>query len=74
MKVFHTPGTTKESSCFLLANEKGESIGLFSGKTILKGEKEEPHPSLYIETGKEAEDLFDSFNKMLQISQLSHEF
>ena len=68
IKVFHTPGTTIESSCFLLLNEKGKNIGLFSGKTILKGQKDEPHPSLYIETDKEAENLFDSFNKMLKIS------
>ena len=48
IKVFHTPGVTIESSCFLLIDEKGDNIALFSGKTVLNGQENEPHISLYI--------------------------
>lgn len=36
--VIHTPGHTMESSCFLLKDEKGKSIGLFSGDTLFIGD------------------------------------
>lgn len=34
IKVLHTPGHTMESSCFLLTNEQGKDVGLFSGDTL----------------------------------------
>lgn len=33
-KVLHTPGHTMESACFLLSNENGKDIALFSGDTL----------------------------------------
>lgn len=40
--VIHTPGHTMESSCFLLKDEKGKSIGLFSGDTLFIGDVGRP--------------------------------
>jgi hydroxyacylglutathione hydrolase len=34
IKVIHTPGHTMESSCYLLKNENGKEIGLFTGDTL----------------------------------------
>ena len=34
IKVIHTPGHTMESSCFLLKDEDGKDVGLFSGDTL----------------------------------------
>lgn len=34
LKVLHTPGHTMESSCFLLNNEDGKDVALFSGDTL----------------------------------------
>ena len=42
IKVIHTPGHTLESSCFLLKDEKGEAIGLFSGDTLFIGDVGRP--------------------------------
>jgi hydroxyacylglutathione hydrolase len=33
-KVLHTPGHTMESSCYLLRNENGKDVALFSGDTL----------------------------------------
>ena len=32
--VLHTPGHTMESSCYLLTNEHGKDVALFSGDTL----------------------------------------
>jgi glyoxylase-like metal-dependent hydrolase (beta-lactamase superfamily II)/rhodanese-related sulfurtransferase len=42
IKVLHTPGHTMESSCFLLKDEKGKDIGLFSGDTLFIGDVGRP--------------------------------
>jgi glyoxylase-like metal-dependent hydrolase (beta-lactamase superfamily II)/rhodanese-related sulfurtransferase len=42
IKVLHTPGHTMESSCFLLKDEKGKEIGLFSGDTLFIGDVGRP--------------------------------
>ena len=42
LKVLHTPGHTMESSCFLLKDEKGKEIGLFSGDTLFIGDVGRP--------------------------------
>lgn len=34
IRVLHTPGHTMESSCFLLADEEGKEVALFSGDTL----------------------------------------
>lgn len=40
--VLHTPGHTMESSCFLLKDENGKAIGLFSGDTLFIGDVGRP--------------------------------
>ncbi|HEU4859080.1 MAG TPA: MBL fold metallo-hydrolase [Chitinophagaceae bacterium] len=42
LKVLHTPGHTMESSCFLLKDESGKEIGLFSGDTLFIGDVGRP--------------------------------
>lgn len=42
IKVIHTPGHTMESSCFLLKDEKGKDVGLFSGDTLFIGDVGRP--------------------------------
>lgn len=40
--VLHTPGHTMESSCYLLKDENGKDIGLFSGDTLFIGDVGRP--------------------------------
>lgn len=40
--VLHTPGHTMESSCYLLKDEKGKEVGLFSGDTLFIGDVGRP--------------------------------
>lgn len=42
IKVIHTPGHTMESTCFLLINEQGKEIALFSGDTLFIGDVGRP--------------------------------
>lgn len=42
IKVIHTPGHTMESSCYLLKNEKGKEVALFSGDTLFIGDVGRP--------------------------------
>jgi glyoxylase-like metal-dependent hydrolase (beta-lactamase superfamily II)/rhodanese-related sulfurtransferase len=41
-KVLHTPGHTMESACYLLKNESGKDVGLFSGDTLFIGDVGRP--------------------------------
>lgn len=41
-KVLHTPGHTMESSCYLLADEKGKDVGIFTGDTLFIGDVGRP--------------------------------
>lgn len=41
-EVLHTPGHTMESSCYLLKDEQGKSVGLFSGDTLFIGDVGRP--------------------------------
>jgi len=41
-EVLHTPGHTMESSCFLLRDEKGKEVGLFTGDTLFIGDVGRP--------------------------------
>ncbi|HVX52584.1 MAG TPA: MBL fold metallo-hydrolase [Chitinophagaceae bacterium] len=40
--VLHTPGHTMESTCFLLRNEAGKDVALFSGDTLFIGDVGRP--------------------------------
>lgn len=42
IKVLHTPGHTMESSCFLLIDEQGKEVALFSGDTLFLGDVGRP--------------------------------
>ena len=42
IKVLHTPGHTMESACFLLTDENGKDLGLFSGDTLFIGDVGRP--------------------------------
>lgn len=41
-KVLHTPGHTIESSCYLLRDESGKDVALFSGDTLFIGDVGRP--------------------------------
>ena len=41
-KVLHTPGHTMESTCYLLKNENGQDVALFSGDTLFIGDVGRP--------------------------------
>ncbi|MBX3240209.1 MAG: MBL fold metallo-hydrolase [Chitinophagaceae bacterium] len=42
IQVIHTPGHTMESTCYLLKNESGKPVGLFSGDTLFIGDVGRP--------------------------------
>jgi hydroxyacylglutathione hydrolase len=42
LKVLHTPGHTMESSCYLLQDESGKDVALFSGDTLFLGDVGRP--------------------------------
>lgn len=42
IKVLHTPGHTLESTCYLLIDENGKEIALFSGDTLFLGDVGRP--------------------------------
>jgi len=42
IKVLHTPGHTMESCCYLLSDEDGKEIALFSGDTLFIGDVGRP--------------------------------
>ncbi|HEY1115878.1 MAG TPA: MBL fold metallo-hydrolase [Chitinophagaceae bacterium] len=41
-QVLHTPGHTMESTCFLLKDEKGKDVALFTGDTLFIGDVGRP--------------------------------
>ncbi len=41
-EVLHTPGHTMESSCFLLRDENGKEVGIFTGDTLFIGDVGRP--------------------------------
>jgi len=42
LKVLHTPGHTMESTCYVLADENGKEVALFSGDTLFIGDVGRP--------------------------------
>ena len=42
LKVLHTPGHTMESTCYLLKDEEGKEVALFSGDTLFIGDVGRP--------------------------------
>ncbi|TLV02463.1 MBL fold metallo-hydrolase [Dyadobacter luticola] len=42
LTVLHTPGHTMESTCYLLSDEQGEQVGIFTGDTLFIGDVGRP--------------------------------
>ena len=42
LKVLHTPGHTMESSCYLLSDENGKEVAIFTGDTLFIGDVGRP--------------------------------
>ena len=73
IKVIHTPGHTMESSCFLLIDEEGKDVALFSGDTLFIGDVGRPDLAQKViaelTEDKLAGYLFDSLrNKIMPLS------
>jgi glyoxylase-like metal-dependent hydrolase (beta-lactamase superfamily II)/rhodanese-related sulfurtransferase len=71
IRLLHTPGHTMESSCYLLLDEQGKELALFSGDTLLLGDVGRPDlaqkaASMTLE--QLAETLYDSLrNKIMPL-------
>lgn len=67
IKVLHTPGHTVESSCFLLLDETGREVAVFTGDTLFVNEVGRPD---LLSGNKSKEELaamlFDSLNNKLK--------
>ncbi|HUC81624.1 MAG TPA: MBL fold metallo-hydrolase [Flavisolibacter sp.] len=71
-KVLHTPGHTMESTCYLLQDETGKDIALFSGDTLFIGDVGRPdlaQKAAYMTQEELAGTLFDSLrNKIMPLA------
>lgn len=73
LTVLHTPGHTMESSCYLLKDESGKEIGLFTGDTLFIGDVGRPDLAQKVVKDltqeKLASHLFDSLrNKIMPLN------
>jgi glyoxylase-like metal-dependent hydrolase (beta-lactamase superfamily II)/rhodanese-related sulfurtransferase len=72
IKVLHTPGHTMESTCYLLRDENGKDIALFSGDTLFIGDVGRPdlaQKAAHMTQEQLAETLFDSLrNKIMPLA------
>lgn len=70
-KVLHTPGHTMESSCYLLKDENGKEVALFSGDTLFIGDVGRPdlaQKAAHMTQEELAAILFDSLrNKIMPL-------
>jgi hydroxyacylglutathione hydrolase len=70
--VLHTPGHTMESTCYLLRDEYGKDVALFSGDTLFIGDVGRPdlaQKAAHLTQEQLAETLFDSLrNKIIPLS------
>ncbi|WP_138485456.1 MBL fold metallo-hydrolase [Dyadobacter bucti] len=64
LTVLHTPGHTMESTCYLLSDQQGKQVGIFTGDTLFIGDVGRPDLAQKVSAGltqeKLAEHLFDS--------------
>lgn len=71
-KVLHTPGHTMESTCYLLQDENGKDVALFSGDTLFIGDVGRPdlaQKAADMTQEELAGTLFDSLrNKVMPLS------
>lgn len=72
IKALHTPGHTMESTCYLLSDEHGKDIALFSGDTLFIGDVGRPdlaQKAAHLTQEQLAETLFDSLrNKIMPLN------
>lgn len=72
IKVLHTPGHTMESACFLLTDESGKDVALFSGDTLFIGDVGRPDLAqkvAHMTQEQLAETLYESLhNKIMPLS------
>lgn len=72
IKVLHTPGHTMESACYLLTDENGKDVGLFSGDTLFIGDVGRPdlaQKAANMTQEQLAETLYDSLhNKIMPLA------
>ena len=73
IKVIHTPGHTMESSCFLLSDENGKEVAIFTGDTLFIGDVGRPDLAQKVVKDltqeKLAAHLYDSLhNKLIPLS------
>ena len=70
-RVLHTPGHTMESTCYLLIDENGKELALFSGDTLFIGDVGRPdlaQKAASMTQEQLAETLFDSLrNKVMTL-------
>jgi glyoxylase-like metal-dependent hydrolase (beta-lactamase superfamily II)/rhodanese-related sulfurtransferase len=68
IKVLHTPGHTMESSCFLLKDENGKEVAVFTGDTLFVGDVGRPDLAVKSDLTKEdlAGHLYDSLNTKIK--------
>ncbi len=67
-KVLHTPGHTIESSCYLLRDESGKDVALFSGDTLFIGDVGRPdlaQKAAHMTQEELAGTLFDSLRSKI---------
>lgn len=68
--VLHTPGHTMESSCYLLKDEEGKEVALFSGDTLFIGDVGRPdlaQKAAHLTQEDLAGMLFDSLRNKIMI-------
>jgi hydroxyacylglutathione hydrolase len=69
--LLHTPGHTLESACYLLNDENGKAVGLFSGDTLFIGDVGRPdlaQKAAHMTQEELAELLYDSIrNKIMPL-------
>jgi glyoxylase-like metal-dependent hydrolase (beta-lactamase superfamily II)/rhodanese-related sulfurtransferase len=72
IKVLHTPGHTMESSCYLLKDEQGKDVALFSGDTLFIGDVGRPdlaQKAAHMTQEELAGTLYDSLrNKIMPLA------
>ena len=70
--MLHTPGHTMESTCYLLKDETGKDVALFSGDTLFIGDVGRPdlaQKAAHMTQEKLAATLFDSLrNKIMPLN------
>ncbi|MEZ4909390.1 MAG: MBL fold metallo-hydrolase [Saprospiraceae bacterium] len=69
IKVIHTPGHTMESSCYLLIDEAGKEVAMFTGDTLFIGDVGRPDLAQHVISDlteeKLAGHLFDSLREKI---------